>query len=66
MESKIATYQIEIIKEPFKLEHISCEQTVLVKTFIENKLVSQIKYGLVDKEEVYKQEIGRASCRERV
>jgi len=55
MESKIATYHIEVLNESFQFDKNSCEQTVVVKTYIENKLVSKTKYGLVTKEEIYNQ-----------
>jgi Ion channel len=55
MESKIATYHTEILNESFQFEQSSYKQTVVVKTYIENKLVSDTRYGLVDKEEIYKQ-----------
>ena len=55
MPNSIATYQIEVLKEPFQFEGNSSDQTVVVKTFVENKLVTKTKYGLVTKEEVYAQ-----------
>lgn len=55
MESLVATYKIEVLEEQFKFEGKECQQTVIVKTFIENKLVTKTKYGLVTKEEVYEQ-----------
>lgn len=53
MESNIATYGIEVFNEPFQFEQNSCKQTVVVKTFIENKLVSRTKYGLVTTNEIH-------------
>jgi hypothetical protein len=53
MENKVATYQIEILNEPFHFEENTCKQTVIVKAYIENKLVTKTKYGLVTVEEVY-------------
>ncbi len=53
MESLIATYKVEILDEQFNFEGKECKQTVIVKAFIENKLVSKTKYGFVTKEEVY-------------
>ena len=53
MESGIATYKIEVINEPFSFEDNETELTVIVKTFVENKLVSKTRYGYVSKEEVY-------------
>ena len=55
MESRIATYDVSVLNEPFQFENNSSNQTVVVKTFIENKLVSRTKYGLVTKEEIYEQ-----------
>lgn len=55
MESKVATYHIEILNHFFQFEDNRCDKTVVVKTFIENRLVSKTKYGLVTKEEVYDQ-----------
>ena len=53
MESKIATYHIEVLEDSFQFEDNSCKQTVIVKTFVENKLVTKTKYGLVEKETIY-------------
>ena len=50
MESKIATYIIEVLNEPFQYENNSCKKTVVVRTYVENKLVTKTKYGLVDAE----------------
>jgi uncharacterized protein YjbI with pentapeptide repeats len=55
METNIATYHIEKLNEPFSLEEKHCEKTIVVKTFIENKLVTKTKFGLVTKEEIYEQ-----------
>tara|TARA_B100000809_G_scaffold121910_1_gene120036 strand:- start:4845 stop:6512 length:1668 start_codon:yes stop_codon:yes gene_type:complete len=55
MQNSIATYQIEILNDSFHFEGNDCDQTVVVKTFVENKLVTKIKYGLVTKEKVYTQ-----------
>ncbi len=55
MESNIATYQIEVLNEPFQFEENNCKQTVTVKTYVENKLVTKTKYGLVAKETIYNQ-----------
>ena len=53
MENNSTTYQIEILNESFHFEQKKFEQTALVKTYIANKLVSEIKYGFVTKEEIY-------------
>jgi len=53
MESRVATYKVEVLDESFHFEKNDCKQTVIVKTFVENKLVSKTKYGLVLKEEIY-------------
>lgn len=53
MESNIATYGIKVFNEPFQFEQNSCKQTVVVKTYIENKLVSRTKYGLVTTNEIH-------------
>jgi hypothetical protein len=55
MESKVATYHIEILDQPFQFEGNKCDKTVLVKTYIENNLVTKTKYGLVSKEEIYEE-----------
>jgi hypothetical protein len=55
MESLVATYKVEVLDEQFSFEGKECKQTVIVKTFVENKLVSKTKYGLVTKEEVYEE-----------
>lgn len=53
MESKVATYQIKITDDPFQYKETECKQTVVVSTYVENKLVSKHKYGYVAKEQVY-------------
>ena len=53
MKNSIATYQIEILDEFFQFEENKSDQTVVVKTYIENKLVSITKYGLVSKDKIY-------------
>ncbi len=53
MEIRVATYNVEIRNEPFHFEDNNCNETVIVSTYVENKLVSKTKYGLVKKEEVY-------------
>jgi len=53
VEGNIATYQIEVLNEQFVHKINSCNETILVKTFIENKLYSQTKYGLITKEQIY-------------
>ncbi|MCB0401725.1 MAG: two pore domain potassium channel family protein [Flavobacteriales bacterium] len=53
MESRIATYQIEMLDQPFHYEANECSKTVIVRTYVENKLISKTKYGYVTKEEVY-------------
>lgn len=53
MQNSIATYQIEVLNEAFHFEDNTCDQTVIVRAFIEHKLVTKTKYGLVTKEEVY-------------
>ncbi|PJA09158.1 MAG: hypothetical protein COX70_02320 [Flavobacteriales bacterium CG_4_10_14_0_2_um_filter_32_8] len=50
METNIVTYNIEVIKESFDANH---KKTAVVQTFIANKLVSEKKYGIVTKEEIY-------------
>ena len=55
MQSNVTTYQPEIFNEPFHGAVRPCDKTVLVKTYIENKLVSEIRYGWVSPEEVYEQ-----------
>lgn len=55
MENNSTTYQIEVLNESFHFEQKKLEQTALVKTYIANKLVSEIKYGFVTKEEIYTQ-----------
>ena len=66
MESNIATYQIELLNEAFQFESNSCEQTIVVKTYVENKLVTKTKYGLVLKETIYeKLSNGEAICLDR-
>ena len=55
MYSNIATYQIEILDESFQFEENKSDQTVVVKTYVENKLVSITRYGLVTKDEIYAQ-----------
>lgn len=53
MESKVATYQIELLEEEFQYEDSTCKQTIVASTYVENKLVSKHKYGYVTKENVY-------------
>jgi len=55
MENNIATYKINKLNEPFKLENICCDKTVVVSTYISNKLISKTKYGFVDKKVLYEQ-----------
>ncbi len=55
MKTNIATYEIEELDEAFDLEAKHCAKTIVVKTFIENKLVTKTKFGLVTKEEIYEQ-----------
>jgi uncharacterized protein YjbI with pentapeptide repeats len=67
MGFNIATYQIEVLNETFKTNDRSTDKTILVKTFFENKLVLEKKYGLVTKEEVYswiknKKDINLSNC----
>lgn len=53
MESKVATYQIKINDEPFQYNKIKYKKTVVVSTYVENKLVSKHQYGFIDKEQIY-------------
>ena len=53
MENTIPTYQVEIVDKSFSLKERVCEKTVIVKTFIGNKILTSKKYGLVAKEEIY-------------
>jgi len=55
MEIKIATYHVEIRNKTFHNEQRKCKQTAIVKTYVANKLVSEISYGFVTKEEIYEQ-----------
>lgn len=53
MESLVATYKVEIIDEPFQYEENQSSKTVIVRTYVENKLVTKVKYGFVTKEQIY-------------
>lgn len=53
--STTVTYQIEILDTPFEFESRECEKTVLVKTLIQNQLISKKRFGLVEKETVYQE-----------
>ncbi len=53
MESRIATYTAEILSEPFQYENNNCDKTVIIRTYVENKLVTKTKYGYLTKEEIY-------------
>jgi len=55
MESKIATYQLEILDEPFKTNSRSCKKTVIVRVFVENKLIAKNYYGYINKEDFYEE-----------
>ncbi|MCB9335527.1 MAG: hypothetical protein H6586_05220 [Flavobacteriales bacterium] len=55
MESRIATYQLEFIDEPFKGKNREFKSTVIVRVFIENNLVAKNYYGFITKEEVYQE-----------
>lgn len=55
MESRIATYQLEFLDEPFKGKSREFQSTVIVRVFIENNLVAKNYYGFITKEEVYKE-----------
>jgi hypothetical protein len=47
------TYQIEILDSPFEFESRKCDKTVLVKTLVQNQLISKKRFGFVAKETIY-------------
>lgn len=53
MESKIAKYQIQQVDEPCEIEGKRFDQSVLVKTIIEEELTQQKIYGYLPKDVIY-------------
>jgi hypothetical protein len=55
MESKIASYRINVLDQPCEINGRQFEKTVEIKTVIEEELTNLKKYGWVSKESIYKQ-----------
>lgn len=47
------TYQVQIEDQPFVNESLTTEKTAVVKTFLNQKLISINKYGVIDLNENY-------------
>ncbi len=53
METRFATYKIEFTDKAFSNEYWSFSKTVIVKAYVENKIISKNTYGYLDVESVY-------------
>ena len=53
METRFATYNIEFIETSFSNDHWNFSKTVVVRAYVENKIIAKNTYGYLDVEAVY-------------
>jgi ion channel len=53
METRFATYNIEFIETSFSNDHWNFSKTVIVRAYVENKIIAKNTYGYLDVEAVY-------------
>jgi uncharacterized protein YjbI with pentapeptide repeats len=61
METRFATYNIEFLDTPFTSNHWNFSKTVVVRAYVENKIIAKNTYGYLNVDTVYKKIIAGKS-----